>query len=53
MKHINLTQKRFAIVDDDDYEFFGSQGFQYKMIGNAVPPAMAKNIANAITKVIK
>ena len=25
---------------DDDYEFVGSMGEQYKMIGNAVPPAL-------------
>ena len=31
-----------------DYEFCGSQGSCYKMIGNAVPPRMAKVIANGI-----
>ena len=51
----SLTVKEAALLQSfpEDYEFFGSQGFLYKMIGNAVPPAMAKNIANAITKVIK
>lgn len=33
---------------DDDYEFVGSQGDQYKMIGNAVPPIFSKTLANAI-----
>lgn len=33
---------------DDDFEFLGSQGDQYKMIGNAVPPLFAKAIAQAI-----
>ena len=51
----SITVKEAALLQSfpEDFEFFGSQGFQYKMIGNAVPPAMAKNIANAITKVIK
>lgn len=33
---------------DDDFEFFGSRGDQYKMIGNAVPPLFAKKIAETI-----
>ncbi len=32
---------------DDDFEFTGSLGSQYKMIGNAVPPPLAKKIALA------
>lgn len=32
----------------DDYIFIGSQMDQYKMIGNAVPPAMSKIIAQCI-----
>jgi DNA (cytosine-5)-methyltransferase 1 len=32
----------------DDFEFLGSMGDQYKMIGNAVPPLFAKKIALAI-----
>ena len=51
----SITVKEAALLQSfpDDYEFMGSQGFMYKMIGNAVPPEMAKNIANAIIKVIK
>lgn len=51
----SITVKEAALLQSfpDDYEFMGSQGFMYKMIGNAVPPEMAKNIANAIVKVIK
>lgn len=37
----------------DDFEFVGNQGDKYKMIGNAVPPLMAKEIATAIAKVLK
>lgn len=33
---------------DDDFEFFGSKGDQYKMIGNAVPPTFAKAIAETV-----
>lgn len=32
----------------DDFEFFGSRGDQYKMIGNAVPPEFARVIAKVI-----
>lgn len=33
---------------DDDFEFIGSQGACYQMIGNAVPPLLAKKIALSI-----
>lgn len=33
---------------DDDFEFLGSKGDQYKMIGNAVPPAFSKIIAETV-----
>ena len=33
---------------DDDFEFLGSKGAQYKMIGNAVPPKFSKKIAEVI-----
>lgn len=36
---------------DDDYEFIGSMGDQYKMIGNAVPPAFAKILAEALAEI--
>lgn len=32
----------------DDFEFVGSRGNAYQMIGNAVPPVLAKAIGNAI-----
>jgi DNA (cytosine-5)-methyltransferase 1 len=37
---------------DDDFEFSGGNGAKYKMIGNAVPPLFAKNIANALSKIL-
>ena len=38
---------------DDDYEFLGSMGDQYKMIGNAVPPILSEKIAKALPIFIK
>ncbi|RSC93099.1 DNA cytosine methyltransferase [Tenacibaculum singaporense] len=37
---------------DDDFEFLGSRGDQYKMIGNAVPPAFSKVIAEIVHELI-
>ncbi|WP_112182544.1 DNA cytosine methyltransferase [Paraliobacillus zengyii] len=33
---------------DDDFEFLGSMGQNYEMIGNAVPPKFSEKLANAI-----
>lgn len=33
---------------DDDFEFLGSMGDQFKMIGNAVPPIFANKLATAV-----
>ena len=35
-----------------DFEFIGSNAYQYKMIGNAVPVTFAKNIAIAVANVL-
>ncbi|MEH0157350.1 DNA cytosine methyltransferase [Limibacter armeniacum] len=37
----------------DDFKFVGSRTNQYKQVGNAVPPLMAKQIAKAIKEFIK
>ncbi len=37
---------------DDDFEFLGSRGDQYKMIGNAVPPAFSKVIAETVHELL-
>ena len=37
---------------DDDFEFLGSMGDQYKMIGNAVPPQFAYSLATALTSLL-
>ena len=36
----------------DDFIFYGSQGDQYKMIGNAVPPYFSKIIAKALRELL-
>ena len=36
---------------DDDFEFLGSRGDQYKMIGNAVPPKFSKIIAEIVAEI--
>lgn len=38
---------------DDDFDFVGSQGHAYQMIGNAVPPQLAKKIALALEELFK
>ena len=38
---------------DDDYFFLGAMMYQYKMIGNAVPPQFAKIIASGLYKLIR
>lgn len=37
---------------DDDFQFLGSNGAKYKMIGNAVPPLFAKKIALALKETL-
>ena len=36
----------------DDFEFIGSKTSQYKQVGNAVPPLLARVIAEEIMKLI-
>lgn len=38
---------------DDDFDFVGSQGNAYQMIGNAVPPQLAKNVALAVSDLLE
>ena len=50
----SITVREAAILQSFpiDFEFVGSMGSCYKMIGNAVPPKMAEKIASAIYQVI-
>lgn len=51
----SITVKEAALLQSfpDDFEFLGSMGSCYKMIGNAVPPEMARRIAVGISDVIR
>ncbi|GAA4241658.1 DNA cytosine methyltransferase [Winogradskyella damuponensis] len=51
----SITVKEAALIQSfpDDFEFIETMGYNYKMIGNAVPPLMAKKIAIAIAEVIQ
>lgn len=59
--HPDPNQKRSITVReaarlqsfDDDFVFYGSVGDQYKMVGNAVPPLMAKGLGFAIAEFLK
>jgi len=46
----SITVREAARIQsfDDDFEFIGPIGSQYKMIGNAVPPLFSKIIAQTI-----
>lgn len=48
----SITVKEAALLQSfpDDFEFLGSNGDCFKMIGNAVPPLMAKRIAEGLKK---
>lgn len=62
MRHIHPDPKQARSITareaarlqsfDDDYEFLGAMMYQYKMIGNAVPPHFAKIIAEGLYKII-
>ena len=50
----SITVREAALLQSfpKDFEFIGSQGSCYKMIGNAVPPQMAKTIALGISSIL-
>lgn len=50
-----MTYKETARIQTfpTDYQFIGNLGNKYKMIGNAVPPLLAKSIAEEIVNYLK
>ena len=59
--HPDITQLRSITIREAallqtfplDFNFIGSNEYCFKMIGNAVPVLFAKNIANAVCKVLE
>lgn len=59
--HYDPTQQRSITVREaarlqsfpDDFEFVSNKGSAYQMIGNAVPPKLARAIADSIYELIK
>ena len=51
----SISVKEAALIQSfpEDYEFIEKMGYNYKMIGNAVPPLMAKNIALGVFNAFK
>jgi DNA (cytosine-5)-methyltransferase 1 len=51
----SISVKEAALLQSfpDDFEFVGSQGSAFKMIGNAVPPQLANCIGQAIYNVLE
>ncbi|MDG1805917.1 DNA cytosine methyltransferase [Flavicella sp.] len=49
-----ITVKEAALIQSfpNDFVFIEKMGYNYKMIGNAVPPLMAKKISEAIANII-
>lgn len=59
--HFDPTQNRSLTVREaariqtfpDDYYFEGTTGWQYQQVGNAVPPFLAKQIAEKVLEIIQ
>lgn len=51
----SITVREAARIQtfDDSFEFLGSRGDQYKMIGNAVPPKFSKIIAETVCEIFE
>ena len=51
----SITPREAALLQsfDKDYEFIGSRGNVYEMIGNAVPPQLAKALAESVVELLR
>lgn len=51
----SITPREAGLLQsfDKDFEFLGSRGSVYEMIGNAVPPQLAKALAESIVELLK
>ena len=51
----SITPREAALLQsfDIDFEFLGTQGNVYEMIGNAVPPQLAKALALSVSELLK
>ena len=51
-RSITVREAARLMTFPDSYKLQGSRGDKYKMLGNAVPPAFSKIIANTIKTII-
>lgn len=51
----SITPREAGLLQsfDKDFEFIGARGSVYEMIGNAVPPQLAKALAESIVELLK